>query len=473
MSLTSKTQHTVGALFRYPTDLALVSVAALLAGYAITTFPEESTLRFLSTLAFVVFLPGYALTSFLFPARPRPRTAGGGSGLARAGGIDTIERLGLALGFSLALVPMVVLALPFTEWGLSMGPVTGALVALTLILAQLGAIRRLRLPVDDRFTVSLTSAHRRLSASMGTGHTRASAIVLILTMIAALTVLLYAFAAPMAAGGYTQLAIYTDEDGELVADMPDTAAPDQEIPITFQIHNNEGQPMNYTVVMQEQVVDDGSVVDRTDHREINATSESDDGGRMTAERTVTPVAEENETVRIVVLLYEDDAPATPTKDEADQYAYFWVTIETPPDAPGTLEDNSTETEPGADTDDEGGDDGEDAGDDDDDVPGVVDDDGGDDDEGDDDGGDDDEGDDDGGDDDEGDDDGGDDDEGDDDESDDDEGDDDESDDDGGDDDESDDDGGDDDESDDDGGDDDEGDDDEGDDEDDDDEGDDD
>ncbi|MFP9192479.1 DUF1616 domain-containing protein [Natrialbaceae archaeon A-CW1-1] len=352
MSLTTRTQNTVDAVFRYPSDLAIVSLTAVVAYWLVITLPSGSNIRLVAALAFVAFLPGYALVSVLFPVAARARAVGSQSmSENRPGGIDVVERVALGLGLSIAIVPMIVLVLPLTEWGLEIGSVVGALALVTLVLAQLGVIRRLRVPESDRFSVSLTAFRNRLSHAVGTGTTRASAVVLAITVIAAIGMLLYAFAAPMAAGGFTQLGIYTaHDDDELVADMPSTVAPGSEIPITFQIHNNEGQEMEYTLVMQEQVVEDGEVVERITHREVTVISRSTDAGQITAERTVTPVSEDGETVRIAVMLFEDDAPATPSMEDAMEYTYFWVTIETPPDAPGSADSDSTD-EPGE----EGGD----------------------------------------------------------------------------------------------------------------------
>ena len=367
MSLASRTQNTVGAVFRYPTDLAFVTVGAILAYAIVTTLPPGSILRFIASLAFVTFLPGYALTAVLFPAagRPRQQDDGGATPFARPGGIDAIERVALGLGLSLATVPIIVLVLPFTEWGLEMASVVGALVAVTVVVAQLGAVRRLRVPPADRFTVTIDGLSNRLSTAMGTGTTRVSSYVLLVAILAAAGMFLYAFSAPMAAGGYTQLSIYTaQDDDDLVAEMPSTAVPDQELPITFRIHNYEGEPMEYSLVIQEQVVDDGEVTERVTHHEVTAVSESTDGGRITAERSVTPTADDGETIRIAVMLFEGDAPATATMDQAMEYTYFWVTMETPPDAPGTVAGNETDGEPGEAGGEDDGEGGTDEGDDD-------------------------------------------------------------------------------------------------------------
>ncbi|UTF55006.1 DUF1616 domain-containing protein [Natronosalvus rutilus] len=365
MSLTTKTQNTVGAVGRYPTDLAFVTLATVLAYVLVTNLSPGSGLRLLSALAFVSFLPGYALVSMLFPVRARARAPGPqATAEARPGGIDAAERLALGLGLSIAVVPIVVLALPLTRWGLTVGSTIGALAAVTVVAAQLAVIRRLRVPPADRFTVSLAGLRKRFSSANETGAARASSLLLGLAIIAAVGVLLYSFTAPMAAGGFTQLAIYTAEgDGDLEAEMPDTVAPGDSIPITFQIHNEEGREMEYTVVMQEQVVADGEVVERVTHQEVTAISQSGDGGQITAERSVAPAAGDGETVRIAVMLFEGDAPETATMEEATEYTYFWVTVETPPDAPGSGGADDGGEESGADADGaEGGDGSDDTGD---------------------------------------------------------------------------------------------------------------
>jgi uncharacterized membrane protein len=49
--------------------------------------------------------------------------------------LDTIERVALSLGMSLALTPIVGLILNYTPWGITLTPITLSLLALTVVFA--------------------------------------------------------------------------------------------------------------------------------------------------------------------------------------------------------------------------------------------------------------------------------------------------------------------------------------------------
>ncbi|MGD9130329.1 MAG: DUF1616 domain-containing protein [Candidatus Bathyarchaeota archaeon] len=90
--------------------------------------PENSPLIYLRQVLgaiFVVFLPGYSLIKALFPEK----------------NLDTIERIVLSLGMSLALVPVTGLMLNYTPWGIRTIPITLSLLTLTIIFATVAIIR--------------------------------------------------------------------------------------------------------------------------------------------------------------------------------------------------------------------------------------------------------------------------------------------------------------------------------------------
>lgn len=353
MSLREATTTRLESVFRYPADLAVTSGVALLAYYLVTTLETGSGLRVLAALPLVLFLPGYALVSVLFPTRGRVVAADEG---ARRG-VDVAERVGLALAVSIALVPVVVIALSLSV-GLTPETTAGAFAGLAVSLAQVGVVRRLRVPHTDRFSLSSIRIFDR-TGETGTLAT-ASTLVLVVAIVVAGTAFAFAFVSPSAAGGFTQLGLYTEDDGELVAGgFPDDVEPGESIPVVVDVENQEGEDRTYTAVVQQQILEDDEVVERTTLEAF--TLEVEDGESVATEREITPTVEA-EDVRVVVLLYEDDVPSEPTRETADEDAFFWVDVDedTEEDDDGNETDDGEAVEiedDGDDTDDEDDDDG--------------------------------------------------------------------------------------------------------------------
>ncbi|MWV39558.1 DUF1616 domain-containing protein [Natrialba sp. INN-245] len=324
MSFRKYTRTRLASVLSYPADLATVSALAVLSYFVITSVSDGGAATLFFAIPLALFLPGYALVSVLFPtAKQSPRETPAVATNRR--GIDATERIGLAFALSLAIVPLVVLTLPVTEWGLETEPLAASLAVFTVGFAQLGAIRRLRRPEPERFTVSPIAsviAVRRTDDAVLT----ASSILLTVAVATAIGALIVGFLIPASAGGFTELGLYTaDEDGELVAgDLPDEIEPGEQVPVTVSIENQEGERTAYTVVVQQQVLEDGAVVDRTELQEVDANVS--DGATVTSQRQIGPTAEPGETVRISVLLYEGDPPVIPTNENADEDTYFWVTV---------------------------------------------------------------------------------------------------------------------------------------------------
>ncbi|MXV61092.1 DUF1616 domain-containing protein [Natronorubrum sp. JWXQ-INN-674] len=327
MSHGTNTLTRFGAVRQYPVDLAAVSIGAILAYGIITSFQEGSVLRLFVTFPLALFLPGYALVAVLFPASERRARETTSTAIERhPRGIDVVERVGLSLVLSVMIIPMIVIALPFTAWGLSTVSIAAALGVVTVVLAQLGVIRRLRTPNPERFTVSpiasLTGLRRDESAVA-----TVSSILLVLAIGLAAGALLLGFLVPMSTGGFTELALYGEDDnGDLVAgEIEDEIEPGESVPVTVSIENQEEEEMDYTVIVQEQQLEDGAVVERTQLDDLQTTLS--DGTTGTGDLSITPTAGDGETVRISVLLFEGDPPAEPTNENAAEDTYFWVTIE--------------------------------------------------------------------------------------------------------------------------------------------------
>ena len=84
------------------------------------------------------FLPGYSLIAALFP---------------RKDDLDGIERIALSFGLSIAITPLLGLALNYTPFGIRLSPVLIVLSIFTISLAIGAYVRRCRIPEEDRFMV--------------------------------------------------------------------------------------------------------------------------------------------------------------------------------------------------------------------------------------------------------------------------------------------------------------------------------
>lgn len=85
---------------------------------------------------FVLWLPGYTFIKALFPSESSEK--------AEEKGLDTIERIALSIGMSLALVPLIGLLLNYTPWGIRLTPIVFSLLALTVIFATIAIVRQYR-----------------------------------------------------------------------------------------------------------------------------------------------------------------------------------------------------------------------------------------------------------------------------------------------------------------------------------------
>ena len=83
---------------------------------------------------FVLFLPGFVCLKTLYPSKVPVATS--------SENLDTIERIALSIGLSIALTAVLGLILNYSPfWGIRLMPVTLSLLALTLIFATSGIIR--------------------------------------------------------------------------------------------------------------------------------------------------------------------------------------------------------------------------------------------------------------------------------------------------------------------------------------------
>ncbi len=338
-----------------PADLAAVFVTVGLTGAAVY-FPviNESLLRPVIGLCFVLFVPGYALVSALFPetapkSTPTPEDSGvldqptenpsraePGRWTTPGRRIDGIERVALSFALSLAIVPLLAFAVTVSPLEFASAVMFVTLAVFTVGCTIVAAGRRRAVPEPVRFRVRYWAWIARRTDSVSGADAGVNTVLSVGLIVAALlTVGLLGFAtvSPPDGEAFTEFYILTEQDdGELVAaEYPETLSPDDPEHIHIGLENNEHGTVEYTVVIQlQQVSDTGNgetVAERTELDRGSTTLDHDEAWIQEAALTA-PEEMSGEDRRLVVLLYDDDAPATPTRENADESLHLWVDVET-------------------------------------------------------------------------------------------------------------------------------------------------
>ena len=117
------------------------------------TVPEDAFplvyVRYVLGIIFVLWLPGYAFIKALFPQTlPFARALAHSLGTTEKN-LDTIERVALSLGMSIALVPIVGLLLNYTPWGIRLTPIVLSLTTLTLAFATTAIAREYQIRIKQ------------------------------------------------------------------------------------------------------------------------------------------------------------------------------------------------------------------------------------------------------------------------------------------------------------------------------------
>lgn len=335
---------------RWTTDLLVVLVATVLATATVLFGPDGSLLRTALVAPVVLFLPGYALVSALFPERwngasadeRRLVSAPGSAG----GGVSPVARVGLSVALSVALVPAVVLALEFTLGGLRVVASLFVLATLTVLLTLVALFRRARVSAPERFGVPPVTAllaavvrpfgrdRQSLSASSTFRPTSkrgvALNVVLAVAIVAFASSIAVAYAYPTQGQQFTELYLVTEsESGEFVAsDYPREFSAGESRPVYAAVANHEGESKTYTLVATLQRVDqapNGSKV--TEERELTRVSRTVGAGETVRIRHELQPSFGDGRMRVQYLLYVGEAPADPSAGTAYRSVHLWISVD--------------------------------------------------------------------------------------------------------------------------------------------------
>ena len=223
-------------------DVLLIVACSLVLAAIILAVPFAKAARIVLGLPFVLVFPGYTLAAALFPRKDH---------------LYAIERVALSLGLSIAVVPLIGLALNYSPWGIRINPIL-AFVSLFIVLAAGAAlIRRRMLPADEAFVSMVNIQLRRWSQARLADRLLAVGMVIALV---ALGVTAY-FVATSRGSSESFTEFYVLGPGGKAEAYPTLMDVGENATVILGMVNQEGQDTTYQVA----VTIDGETTDTIDN----------------------------------------------------------------------------------------------------------------------------------------------------------------------------------------------------------------
>ena len=319
--------------------LDLAAVIAIAGVLTLAIFSGAAgVVRTVIAIPLVLFLPGYALVSVLFPTEPNieyqafdEEKTGLGNPLLATGGLETIERAVLSGIFSIALVSTVTLFASVTPRGIALEPVLSGLALVTVVLSLIAIGIRYRYSPDQRYAPSLSSPFftRVRPGVYGRPDPRPYNVAIVIGLVLLIASGGFALANPPAHDGFTEFSVDTEPvsgDTETMYESTYTAGETAELQTS--ITNREHGEREYTtVVLLERVSygNDSVTVHETTELDRRSTTVADG---ETREQTleITPTMRGDD-LRLTLLLYEGEPPADPTAENAYRSIHLPIRVE--------------------------------------------------------------------------------------------------------------------------------------------------
>lgn len=352
MEVMSWTETAVGmAGERTPLDLVVIGTWAVASAvWAVIAGNAVPAVTAVLALPLVVAFPGYVFVAVLFPESASAATG-------ESDGIRPLERGVLSAFVSVVAIPFAALAVEFSPWLIGPATVLFTLSLVTLVGAAVASVRRVRVPANRRFGVSVgegatvaeqgwhnaaergwRNAARSVVRAVTGGSAEAVGDARRTRLLNALVVL----AVVAAVGSVAQIAVVSDgpdytetylltenESGSLVAaDYPANMTLDRTSSLVVGIENHRGEPVNYTVVVQlQRVTSSGNSSEVVAAQSIARFDRRlAPGERALVDHIVTPRMT-GERLRLAYLVYAGSPPDRPSLATADSEVHLWVSVD--------------------------------------------------------------------------------------------------------------------------------------------------
>ena len=277
-------------------DLFIVSVWVIMTFiFVITPALENSIIRTILGIPMVLFIPGYVLIAALFPKKSD---------------LESIERIALSFGMSIAVVPLIGLGLNFTPFGIRLIPILVSLCIYTTLLIIVAKYRR-GLCGKEQFSVPFRKTYEEMINEINKPKSKVDnilTIVLIITIILAIGTLVYVIAMPKIGERFTEFYIL-NSSSQKADNYPTNLKIDQPVTYLVGISNHEYSPVNYTI---EIINENKSYITKNLTLEDNQTWENN--------MTIAPDKKGTD-MKLEFLLFKENNFTAPYRD-----LHLWVNV---------------------------------------------------------------------------------------------------------------------------------------------------
>jgi uncharacterized membrane protein len=293
--------------------LAILLVTPLLI-FSIFLIPDSS-MRIVLGLPFLLFFPGYVTVLALFPEKED---------------LETLERVALSFGLSIAIAPLIGFGLNYTPFGIRLVPILACLSIFNIVVALVGEYRRNKaiapyLPFDPIKLYNDAAG----SFKKEKGLDKTLTVILVISILASVVALVYVIAVPREGENFTEFYIL-GPDGKAEG-YPHNLTVGEEASIIIGISNHEYETVNYTVelwLVNATFVDNETQVNEMyyydsfnvvlDHTDVDLE------GNWTKQWETLYTFSINKTgsYKLWFLLYKDGAPVLPSSPELERMADF-------------------------------------------------------------------------------------------------------------------------------------------------------
>ena len=322
-----------GNITLFPTDLVFVGTLGLFLIAIGLGYSGEFPGRVAVGLVAILFAPGYALVSSLFPKKNSQTAIFEDIRIVMAhpeGRVTAVERLLLAIGLSVGLVPLIGLGLDYSPRGIDSSRLLISTGAVTIVLTLAATVRRLRMPPAERFDPKISRFVRTTFGQLRTVQARSTlSLVLIIGLLIAAGGIGFAVLDADRGEQFTSLYLLSEdpETGELIAgEYPEEITQGETENVTIGVTNNEGKQVDYVVVAQLQSVNETGEIEDT-HTMDRFTVTLQPGETWERPHTIHPELTGNG-LRMTYFVFADEPPETPVYRPADAYrtTHIWIDV---------------------------------------------------------------------------------------------------------------------------------------------------